>query len=393
MKTYQQNIPEPTSIQLTDLSISPAAFTIGDKIALKFTLENIAGVRLTGYAIQFGYWAKGKFVALFDVGSSAASMANRATKAFEHTAEVNGDSVEAFIAAMRKAGDRARNGFALSVKVTDNRWNDLVDYIPVDLSCCIIDRRYVPSIQSFVLERCNADGNKAADGEMMALTAKLDTAVQPAKGQFGCKLRFAKGHIPTMGDGYVDLSDCICVLTEGVVADTTMIDGSYDKAYDWFFTLEYGDEFEVVKADFVAGQSFTNIHEAGFETGGVRFGGYSRSTPGNPLFESDYPGYFYGGLANVQADVVQPAGMTGSGNCADIPVTFKQPFATGSVPVVVVGFMSASTAGSFGRCCVAVLPESVTNEGFVMRFYNGDSAGRNPAFSYIALGIPASALV
>jgi len=393
MKTYQQTTPDPTSILLTDLSISPAAFTVGDNLSLAFTLQNISGARLTGYAAQFGYWQKSKFVALFDIGTSAASMANRAVKPFEHTVEVAGDAIEAFIAAMRKAGERVRNGFTLAVRVTDNHWNDLVDYIPVDLTCRIIDRRYGPSVPTFGMDRCDADGHQTADGEMMAITAQIGAEEAPADGLFSCKLRYAKGHIPTPEDGVIDLSDCIGALSEGVELDATMIDGAFDRAYDWFFVLEYGDECEAAYGCFTVGQSFTNMHESGFETGGFRFGGYSRSTPGHPLFESDYPGYFYEGLANLQAGVIQPVGMTGSGRCTDIPVMFKQPFAPGTVPVVVVGFQATSTAGPFGRCCVAVLPDSVSNSGFTMRFYNGDSAARDPAFSYIALGTPAPAVV
>ena len=391
MKTYSQIVPEPTAIAMTGLRITPAAFTVGDSISVGFSLQNISGVRLTGYAIQFGYLQKDKFVALFDVGTSPNSMANRAVKSFEHTVDVTGDAVDALVADMRKAGERARSGFMLAVRVTDNHWNDLVDYIPVG-PYCIIDRRYVPVVPSFGVDRCDAAGNLAADGEMMAITAQIGADVQPAGGLFSCKLRFAKGHIPTMDDGCVDLTDCIGVLSEGVEQDATMIDGVFDRAYDWFFVVEYGDEYEVAFGSFTVGQSFTNMHESGYETGGFRFGGYSRSTPGRPMFESDYPGYFYGGLANLQAGMIQPVGMTGSGNCTDIPVTFDQPFAEGSVPIVVVGFQASTTAGTFGRCSVAVLPDSVTNKGFTMRFYNGDAAGRNPAFSYIAMGTPTPAI-
>ncbi len=388
MKTYPQSTPNPTSIEMTGLRISPTAFTVGDRLSVAFALQNISGVRLTGYAIQFGYMQKGKFIALFDVGTSSASMANRAIKSFEHAVVVTGDAMDAFTDAMLKAGERARNGFVMAVKVTDNRWNDQIDYIPVDLSCYIIDHRYKPAVPAFGVERCPEDVNS----DCMAITAKLTEDAAPADGLFGCRLRFAKGHIPTHDDGCVDLSDCMVALREGVEHDETMIDGTFDKAYDWFFALEYGDEFESAYGVFTVGQSFTNRHESGYESGGVRYGGFSRSTPGHPLFESDYPGYFYGGIANLQAGVVQPVGMTGSGNCTDIPVTFDQPFAEGSVPIVVVGFQASTTAGTFGRCSVAVLPDSVTNKGFTMRFYNGDAAGRNPAFSYIAMGTPTPAI-
>jgi hypothetical protein len=61
-----------------------------------------------------------------------------------------------------------------------------------------------------------------------------------------------------------------------------------------------------------------------------------------------------------------------------------------SAPVVVVGFKSDSSAGTFGRCCVSA--HSVTTTGFTLRFFNGDSSNRNPEFYWIAIGVRASQL-
>ena len=93
----------------------------------------------------------------------------------------------------------------------------------------------------------------------------------------------------------------------------------------------------------------------------------------------------------VPVDIVQAGNIPGkskvsTGNCADYPVKFPRPFDEGTVPTVVVGLVSSSTAARFGVCSCAVLDGSVTNEGFTIRFYNGDVSSRIPGFSYIAFG-------
>ena len=86
----------------------------------------------------------------------------------------------------------------------------------------------------------------------------------------------------------------------------------------------------------------------------------------------------------VQCGLIAATNVS-SGSYADVSVTFPKAFQ--SVPVVVVGFKSESTAGTFGRCCVSVkgLP---TTTGFTARIFNGDSSGRMPAVTWIAAGTP-----
>ena len=74
-----------------------------------------------------------------------------------------------------------------------------------------------------------------------------------------------------------------------------------------------------------------------------------------------------------------------NGGYADVSVTFPKAFY--AAPVVVVGFETESTAGSFGRCSVAVTG-TVTTTGFTARIFNGDSTNRTPRVSWIAAGTP-----
>ncbi len=89
----------------------------------------------------------------------------------------------------------------------------------------------------------------------------------------------------------------------------------------------------------------------------------------------------------VQAGNIQAKSKVSTGNCADYPVRFPRPFDEGTVPTVVVGLVSSSTAARFGVCSCAVLEGSVNHEGFTIRFYNGDVSSRIPGFSYIAFGV------
>lgn len=99
--------------------------------------------------------------------------------------------------------------------------------------------------------------------------------------------------------------------------------------------------------------------------------------------------YNYGHL-HFPVNVGMQAGQTSSatvnsGATADIQVTFPSPFA--EAPVVVVGFSTESAAGGFGRCSCAVVG-APSAEGFTLRIYNGDTSGRAPRVTWIAVGTP-----
>ena len=96
------------------------------------------------------------------------------------------------------------------------------------------------------------------------------------------------------------------------------------------------------------------------------------------------------GHNHFPADVGVQCGRTAAttvsnGGYVDVSVTFPKAFY--AAPVVVVGFETESTAGSFGRCSVAVMG-TVTTTGFTARIFNGDSTNRAPRVSWIAVGTP-----
>lgn len=73
-----------------------------------------------------------------------------------------------------------------------------------------------------------------------------------------------------------------------------------------------------------------------------------------------------------------------AGSYKDFAVTFGKTFT--ATPTVVVGFVTNSDAGAFGKCCCAALLSSLSKTGFTIRVYNGDTSGRSPRCSWIAIG-------
>jgi len=169
--------------------------------------------------------------------------------------------------------------------------------------------------------------------------------------------------------------------------DVTLITAQFSATNDYTFTATLTDRFgnSVVTTYIYKAGGYANLEKFGF-----RIGGRTTGTAQAPKFESDYPIYAYAGIADfggsIQCGNVAALGNTSSGSYKDAVVTFPKAFAAGTTPFVMVGFASGSTSGNFGRGCVAVLPGSVTNTEFTLRFFNGDSSARNPEFVWIAIG-------
>lgn len=89
------------------------------------------------------------------------------------------------------------------------------------------------------------------------------------------------------------------------------------------------------------------------------------------------------GVYKLEVGETPALGNTASGTYQDETIYFHKAFI--SAPIVVIGFKSSSTGGTFGRCSVAVV--EVTESYFTFRFFNGDSSNRNPDFTWIAAGI------
>lgn len=83
--------------------------------------------------------------------------------------------------------------------------------------------------------------------------------------------------------------------------------------------------------------------------------------------------------------VAAQGAISGGSVSSDIQVNFNKVFT--SAPNVLVCFDTNSSAPGFGACTCVVLTGSVTTTGFKIRWYNGDTASRNPGFRWIAVGV------
>lgn len=89
---------------------------------------------------------------------------------------------------------------------------------------------------------------------------------------------------------------------------------------------------ETASVTFLIGNVFTNVHLAGKKNGGVAFGKYSASTDDTPMFECNYPAYFYGGIAQIgdgSGNLLELLMQTLPDNYFDALIT-DPPYANGS---------------------------------------------------------------
>lgn len=171
-----------------------------------------------------------------------------------------------------------------------------------------------------------------------------------------------------------------------VRSDTVLGTRELDEGKDYTLTLTLTDRLRSASASAKAYKSDCVLNVERF---GVAVGMLSSGTEQAPKLESAFPAHFYGGIRNFRTGTVEVSASLAAGSYRDAAVTFDPPFEPGTVPFVIVGFRTSSTAGAFGRCCAAVLTGSVTHEGCTLRCYNGDSSARNPSLDWIAFGTPA----
>lgn len=76
-----------------------------------------------------------------------------------------------------------------------------------------------------------------------------------------------------------------------------------------------------------------------------------------------------------------PSGGIAANTYYDRTITFNPSF--NNVPVVSAAIVSSSTAGGMGKMSLAI--NDVTNTGFTVRIFNGDTATRWPSFTWFAL--------
>lgn len=154
-----------------------------------------------------------------------------------------------------------------------------------------VDKIYSPTISAFALERTEDEA------ETVKTTLKLSLAdglTETQKARMIPKLVDGNGNEVTL---HATLDQLLTGIEEtgNEAAESRIIQDTYSKEADHYFTLTFGDEYESTSASADIDRSFANVHLSGNSDGGVTFGGFcDRNNPGR--FECYYPAYFYGGI-------------------------------------------------------------------------------------------------
>ena len=289
----------------------------------------------------------------------------------------------------------------LSTKLTSVYWRATSSQ-PMVLTITYLSSEFKPYISNAKLYRANSLGAAADDGTYLSFTAKLSVEKLGTGGSGTFKIY--SGDSASSASTLVYTKTGISGSTSGVTVSAAPISGVtigsgvkkwYRMEFAYTATTESGvSSTETVSTAFLISNVFTNVHLAGKKKGGVAFGKYSASTDDTPMFECNYPAYFYGGIAQIgngSGSLLELMGIqTGSSaaqsvtnsKTADVEVSFGKAYS--AAPVVVANIVSESTSYYLGRCNVAIV--SVTTTGFTARLANGGSAAVEFGFNWAAFG-------
>lgn len=238
---------------------------------------------------------------------------------------------------------------------------------------------YHPEILEFDVKRGTSSGTVTDSGTKALFTIKLSLASSSYASSSTLTLKIYLGSTNLQT---ISLKDYISTLLSGVTDFYGYTTTTFETDADYRFELTFACNGESVTATSWLSNTFVAMHIAPYSTGGVAIGDLSTASENNPKFEVHHKSYFYSGIENFRSGVIAELGNTSKESYKDGSVTFDRAYSSGTTPVVLIDFMSQSTAGSFGKCTVAV--KSVSNTGFTFRFFNGDSSNRNPKFVYLA---------
>lgn len=261
--------------------------------------------------------------------------------------------------------------------------------------------QYGPTIALFDVFRSD-DGN-TEDPESTGVYAKIKLTMNDSNGlSDGPKLRiyYEADTDPTTASAYLDIGDAFGLTASNLnVEKTVQLPGTWSNGVDYYFMLYFsaGEEIAVGKLD-MAPRAAIPLYISE-NNRGVAIGQYSSATEDEPKFESRWPAYLYGGIAQIgdggtnafEALGIQAGSNAGTemsnGNVQEYEVTFTRPYS--EAPAVLVGLqLSGEYADNYrmGRISVAVISVSTTK--FTVRCYNvtENDTKVNIGFTWAAFG-------
>lgn len=312
------------NFEITEISFAPNIITIDEETAYTFKIKNVSGKKISAMYAQIKLYYRaidGKVYgsnAMFVYGGptydlKSISWTSGSTKtftgkfAFSPVAAYPPDIDTRLLPLFRGSdagysesfGGNERLGLFLNITTnatfsdggnTDSFFDlrgENSEYLSV------IDARYTPSITTFAAERSNgAEVNDEGENLLANIALAKSAAARPEFMQL--YLYYQDKARPDTDPYAVSLTSLIPSALAAEIG--TVISEILGKNSDWDLVLWFGDKYESVTARFFVSRAFANVHLSGASTGGVRFGGFSKSTEDNPLFECSYPAEFEHGI-------------------------------------------------------------------------------------------------
>lgn len=261
--------------------------------------------------------------------------------------------------------------------------------------------QYRPEIVKFDIFR--SDDGENENLESTSVYAKIRLAMNDSTGLADApqlRVYYAQDRDPDSTSSYLDIGSAFGLIAENLNVDKTVrLTGTWSNGEDYYFKLYFSAGYEVTESKPDMAQRMAIPIYISENNSGVSIGQYSTATDDEPKFESRWPAYLYGGIAQigdgsqnvfevvgVQAGSVEGSTST-SGKMVDYDVVFSKAYA--AAPVVVIGMqLGGNLATSYyaGRLSCALISVSAT--GFKVRSYNYTASGEavNIGFTWAAFG-------
>lgn len=251
-----------------------------------------------------------------------------------------------------------------------------------------------PQILEFDMVRAT-NGSPDDEGESVLTTLRLSSNLSAGTSGATLMLYYAvDSRATTSSLSYIDLSSYISDAIATGFTNSQIISTTFANEYDYGLLLVFtAADGESVVLETELSQSFANVHLSGKSTGGICFGGFCSSEDDFPKFESYYPAYLYGGIAEVGAlknslmALGIQYGQTSSvdANKTTFTVTFDRPY---SMPPYVYAMpVSVETASTDDIDRIQVAVKTVTNSQAKISAYN-DAGTRTFCINWLAIGAP-----
>lgn len=298
-------------MQITNLKITPEVVAPGEKISVSFTVKNDTKKDFEDELIVS---AEPYLSTLYRQRLSLAR-GKQKNISFEYTVVITeGQDHYKYLQEHRCSVDTQMSFLFL---YTETEVVDLPNGITV------LDSRYKPSVKTFEFIRCTG-GSEDDEGENLRMELALAASETAKPENMTLKLYYAEGNTVTTSDPYYDLTANISDLLRNSESEFSVLNATFDKNKSWAMMIEFGDRYEMADDTDIVPHSFANVHLSGAQKGGVCFGGFSKSDDTDKdapaMFESYFPAYLYGGIAQIGNGWIElatiddiPAGAYGGG--------------------------------------------------------------------------------